>query len=133
MVRVLKVEPTNPILRNLSLKEYEVDMLLRKAEAFNAQQANQQQQKKVADPAEIEESEGCPICLLDLGLDQELLTTCRTGCGNKLHRHCMDIWANERKRMREGVCCPLCRADWQPDPHRKQSLFQANKLHELSC
>ena len=125
MVRVLKVEPTDPILRNLTLKEYEVDMLLRKAEAFTAQQGSQQK-KKVANPAETEESEGCPICLLDLGHDQDLLTTCRTGCGNKLHRHCMDIWANERKRTREGVCCPLCRADWQPDPQRNPPLSHAS-------
>ncbi|NXX59076.1 M3K1 kinase, partial [Scopus umbretta] len=59
-----------------------------------------------------EEEQMCPICLLGM-LDEESLTVCEDGCRNKLHHHCMSIWAEECKRNREPLICPLCRSKWR--------------------
>ncbi|KAI1240097.1 hypothetical protein IHE44_0011546 [Lamprotornis superbus] len=59
-----------------------------------------------------EEEQMCPICLLGM-LDEESLTVCEDGCRNKLHHHCMSIWAEECRRNREPLICPLCRSKWR--------------------
>ncbi|XP_058644652.1 mitogen-activated protein kinase kinase kinase 1 isoform X1 [Onychostoma macrolepis] len=59
-----------------------------------------------------EEEQMCPICLLDM-LDEESLTVCEEGCRNKLHHHCMSIWAEECRRNHDLLICPLCRAKWK--------------------
>ncbi|KAG8456604.1 hypothetical protein GDO86_002399 [Hymenochirus boettgeri] len=59
-----------------------------------------------------EEEQMCPICLLGM-LDEESLTICEEGCRNKLHHHCMSIWAEECRRNREPLICPLCRSKWR--------------------
>ncbi|NWJ01800.1 M3K1 kinase, partial [Crypturellus undulatus] len=59
-----------------------------------------------------EEEQMCPICLLGM-LDEESLTVCEDGCRNKLHHHCMSIWAEECRRNRELLICPLCRSKWK--------------------
>ncbi|KAJ9574004.1 hypothetical protein L9F63_008601, partial [Diploptera punctata] len=58
-----------------------------------------------------EEEELCPICLLEM-VDGESLVICIAGCRNKLHHHCMSIWAQECYQQTESVLCPLCRQHW---------------------
>ncbi|XP_034231021.1 mitogen-activated protein kinase kinase kinase 1-like isoform X2 [Thrips palmi] len=60
------------------------------------------------------EEDLCPICLLDM-VDGESLVTCNTGCRNRLHHHCMAIWALECTHQGEPILCPLCRQVWTGD------------------
>ncbi|XP_049844392.1 mitogen-activated protein kinase kinase kinase 1-like isoform X5 [Schistocerca gregaria] len=57
------------------------------------------------------EDEKCPICLLEM-TDGESLVECNSGCHNKLHHHCMAVWAAECVQQSEAVLCPLCRHPW---------------------
>ncbi|XP_049954859.1 mitogen-activated protein kinase kinase kinase 1-like [Schistocerca serialis cubense] len=59
----------------------------------------------------IREDEKCPICLLEM-TDGESLVECNSGCHNKLHHHCMAVWAAECVQQSEAVLCPLCRHPW---------------------
>lgn len=66
-------------------------------------------------PSNIKNEEDlCPICLLDM-VDGESLVTCSTGCRNRLHHHCMAIWALECTHQGEPILCPLCRQVWEGD------------------
>ncbi|XP_066996499.2 mitogen-activated protein kinase kinase kinase 1 [Anabrus simplex] len=64
-----------------------------------------------SDNKNAEEEEVCPICLLEM-VDGESLVVCTSGCRNKLHLHCMAIWAAECTQQGEYVLCPLCRQPW---------------------
>ncbi|NWI93608.1 M3K1 kinase, partial [Pitta sordida] len=68
-----------------------------------------------------EEEQMCPICLLGM-LDEESLTVCEEGCRNKLHHHCMSIWAEECRRNREPLICPLCRSKWRSHDFNSHEL-----------
>ena len=37
-----------------------------------------------------DDEEVCPICLLEM-VEGESLTSCKDGCNNRLHQHCMEI------------------------------------------
>lgn len=41
-------------------------------------------------PNPRDEEEVCPICLLEM-VEGESLTSCKDGCNNRLHQHCMEI------------------------------------------
>lgn len=72
-----------------------------------------------ATDAKSVEEELCPICLLEM-VDGESLVVCITGCRNKLHHHCMAIWAEECYQQSETVLCPLCRHVWVNEGVSKQ-------------
>lgn len=74
------------------------------------------------------EEEICPICLLEM-VDGESLVACVTGCRNKLHHHCMAIWAEECYQQSETVLCPLCRHQWVSEAVTAQ--FQTRSVEEL--
>ncbi|XP_069694090.1 mitogen-activated protein kinase kinase kinase 1-like isoform X2 [Periplaneta americana] len=78
-----------------------------------------------ADAKPVEE-ELCPICLLEM-VDGESLVVCITGCRNKLHHHCMAIWAEECYQQSETVLCPLCRHAWVSEGVASQSCEQDSK------
>ncbi|KAE8745689.1 hypothetical protein FOCC_FOCC007573, partial [Frankliniella occidentalis] len=90
------------------------------------------------------EEDLCPICLLDM-VDGESLVTCNTGCRNRLHHHCMAIWALECSHQGEPVLCPLCRQVWEGDtamavlpmsptrPHSSQHLWSNSPQNSSSC
>ncbi|XP_020909924.2 mitogen-activated protein kinase kinase kinase 1 [Exaiptasia diaphana] len=48
-------------------------------------------------------------------VEGESLTCCKGGCNNRLHQHCMEIWAVECRARKERLNCPLCRRILTPD------------------
>ncbi|KAJ8286722.1 hypothetical protein GJAV_G00042570 [Gymnothorax javanicus] len=135
MLRVFQLEPSDPLLWRKTLKNFEVESLFqkyhnRRSSRIKAPSRNTIQ-KFVSrmshshtsctsstsssgneNSLKDEEEQMCPICLLDM-LDEESLTVCEDGCRNKLHHHCMSIWAEECRRNQETLICPLCRAKWK--------------------
>lgn len=41
--------------------------------------------------------------------DKEAIVYCRAGCGNNVHKNCMDSWG---KASKGKVTCPYCRCNW---------------------
>uniref|UniRef100_A0A8C9VAH5 Mitogen-activated protein kinase kinase kinase 1 n=1 Tax=Scleropages formosus TaxID=113540 RepID=A0A8C9VAH5_SCLFO len=135
MLRVFQLEPSDPLLWRKTLKNFEVESLFQKyhnrrssrikAPSRNTIQkfvsrmsnshtscASSTSTSSNENSMKDEEEQMCPICLLDM-LDEESLTVCEEGCRNKLHHHCMSIWAEECRRNNETLICPLCRAKWK--------------------
>ncbi|XP_068079989.1 mitogen-activated protein kinase kinase kinase 1 isoform X2 [Danio rerio] len=136
MLRVFQLEPSDPLLWRKTLKNFEVESLFQKyhnrrssrikapsrstIQKFVSRMSNSHTScTSSASPSsnessmKDEEEQMCPICLLDM-LDEESLTVCEEGCRNKLHHHCMSIWAEECRRNHDPLICPLCRAKWKP-------------------
>ncbi|XP_066567567.1 mitogen-activated protein kinase kinase kinase 1 isoform X2 [Amia ocellicauda] len=135
MLRVFQLEPSDPMLWRKTLKNFEVESLFQKyhnrrssrikapsrntIQKFVSRMSNSHTSSSSStstssneNSMKDEEEQMCPICLLDM-LDEESLTVCEEGCRNKLHHHCMSIWAEECRRNRETLICPLCRAKWK--------------------
>ncbi|XP_072570916.1 mitogen-activated protein kinase kinase kinase 1 isoform X1 [Paramormyrops kingsleyae] len=135
MLRVFQLEPSDALLWRKTLKNFEVESLFQKyhnrrssrikAPSRNTIQkfvsrmsnshtscASSTSTSSNENSMKDEEEQMCPICLLDM-LDEESLTVCEEGCRNKLHHHCMSIWAEECRRNQEPLICPLCRAKWK--------------------
>ncbi|XP_066233715.1 mitogen-activated protein kinase kinase kinase 1 [Saccopteryx leptura] len=135
MLRVFQLEPSDPMLWRKTLKNFEVESLFqkyhsRRSSRIKAPSRNTIQKfvsrmsnsHTLSSPStstsssensmKDEEEQMCPICLLGM-LDEESLTVCEDGCRNKLHHHCMSIWAEECRRNREPLICPLCRSKWR--------------------
>nr|XP_015193254.1 PREDICTED: mitogen-activated protein kinase kinase kinase 1 isoform X2 [Lepisosteus oculatus] len=135
MLRVFQLEPSDPMLWRKTLKNFEVESLFQKyhnrrssrikapsrntIQKFVSRMSNSHTSSSSSNSTSSnensmkdEEEQMCPICLLDM-LDEESLTVCEEGCRNKLHHHCMSIWAEECRRNRETLICPLCRAKWK--------------------
>ncbi|XP_061116292.1 mitogen-activated protein kinase kinase kinase 1-like [Conger conger] len=138
MLRVFQLEPPDPLLWRKTLKNFEVESLFQKyhnrrssrikapsrstiqkfvsrlsnphTSCTSSTSASSNESSSLKD----EEEQMCPICLLDM-LDEESLTVCEEGCRNKLHHHCMSIWAEECRRNQEALICPLCRTKWKSD------------------
>uniref|UniRef100_A0A8C1ACF4 Mitogen-activated protein kinase kinase kinase 1 n=1 Tax=Cyprinus carpio carpio TaxID=630221 RepID=A0A8C1ACF4_CYPCA len=135
MLRVFQLEPSDPLLWRKSLKNFEVESLFQKYHSRRSSRIKAPSRSTIqkfvsrmsnshttctssASPSsnessmKDEEEQMCPICLLDM-LDEESLTVCEEGCRNKLHHHCMSIWAEECRRNHDPLICPLCRARWK--------------------
>ncbi|KAG7476931.1 hypothetical protein MATL_G00087960 [Megalops atlanticus] len=136
MLRVFQLEPSDPLLWRKTLKNFEVESLFQKyhnrrssrikapsrntIQKFVSRMSNSHtscasstsSSSNENSSMKDEEEQMCPICLLDM-LDEESLTVCEEGCRNKLHHHCMSIWAEECRRNQETLICPLCRAKWK--------------------
>ncbi|NXV24346.1 M3K1 kinase, partial [Cepphus grylle] len=135
MLRVFQLEPSDPMLWRKTLKNFEVESLFQKyhsrrssrikapsrntIQKFVSRMANSHTLSSSStstssseNSMKDEEQQMCPICLLGM-LDEESLTVCEDGCRNKLHHHCMSIWAEECRRNREPLICPLCRSKWR--------------------
>lgn len=135
MLRVFQLEPSDPLLWRKTLKNFEVESLFQKyhnrrssrikapsrstIQKFVSRMSNSHTScTSSTSPSsnessmKDEEEQMCPICLLDM-LDEESLTVCEEGCRNKLHHHCMSIWAEECRRNHDTLICPLCRAKWK--------------------
>ncbi|XP_071511527.1 mitogen-activated protein kinase kinase kinase 1-like [Diadema antillarum] len=137
MLRVFKLPEDDNLLWNRTLKNYEVELLFSKYEAMKKKKlkqspgthSSQRSQRSSQSPStshiprpsspcpstgssdQREDEDLCPICLLDM-VEGESLVVCKNGCHNKLHHHCVAIWAEECKRQEEPMVCPLCRAVW---------------------
>ncbi|NXF10003.1 M3K1 kinase, partial [Smithornis capensis] len=135
MLRVFQLEPSDPMLWRKTLKNFEVESLFQKyhsrrssrikapsrntIQKFVSRMSNSHTLSSSStstssseNSMKDEEEQMCPICLLGM-LDEESLTVCEEGCRNKLHHHCMSIWAEECRRNREPLICPLCRSKWR--------------------
>ncbi|XP_075397163.1 mitogen-activated protein kinase kinase kinase 1 [Tenrec ecaudatus] len=135
MLRVFQLEPSDPMLWRKTLKNFEVESLFQKyhsrrssrikapsrntIQKFVSRMSNSHTLSSSStstssseNSVKDEEEQMCPICLLGM-LDEESLTVCEDGCRNKLHHHCMSIWAEECRRNREPLICPLCRSKWR--------------------
>uniref|UniRef100_A0A673GQ90 Mitogen-activated protein kinase kinase kinase 1 n=1 Tax=Sinocyclocheilus rhinocerous TaxID=307959 RepID=A0A673GQ90_9TELE len=135
MLRVFQLEPSDPLLWRKTLKNFEVESLFQKYHNRRSSRIKAPSRSTIqkfvsrmssshttctssASPSsnessmKDEEEQMCPICLLDM-LDEESLTVCEEGCRNKLHHHCMSIWAEECRRNHDLLICPLCRAKWK--------------------
>uniref|UniRef100_A0A8C1IPC6 Mitogen-activated protein kinase kinase kinase 1 n=1 Tax=Cyprinus carpio TaxID=7962 RepID=A0A8C1IPC6_CYPCA len=135
MLRVFQLEPSDPLLWRKTLKNFEVESLFQKSHSRRSSRIKAPSRSTIqkfvfrmsnshttctssASPSsnessmKDEEEQMCPICLLDM-LDEESLTVCEEGCRNKLHHHCMSIWAEECRRNHDPLICPLCRAKWK--------------------
>ncbi|XP_072920560.1 mitogen-activated protein kinase kinase kinase 1 [Hemitrygon akajei] len=149
MLRVFQLEPSDSLLWRKTLKNFEVESLFQKyhnrrssrikapsrstIQKFVSRMSNSHisassstSTSNSENSLKDEEEQMCPICLLDM-LDEESLTVCEEGCRNKLHHHCMSIWAEECRRNRETLICPLCRAKWKSHElhsHESQSSMQ---------
>uniref|UniRef100_UPI00398ED3D5 mitogen-activated protein kinase kinase kinase 1 isoform X1 n=2 Tax=Pristiophorus japonicus TaxID=55135 RepID=UPI00398ED3D5 len=149
MLRVFQLEPSDSLLWRKTLKNFEVESLFQKyhsrrssrikapsrntIQKFVSRMSNSHTSassststSNAENSLKDEEEQMCPICLLDM-LDEESLTVCEEGCRNKLHHHCMSIWAEECRRNRETLICPLCRAKWKSHElhsHEAQSSIQ---------
>jgi hypothetical protein len=51
----------------------------------------------------------CPICYSELETESEKIVYCKEGCGNNIHRDCMNNWAQAKGGK---ATCPYCRAKW---------------------
>jgi len=139
MLRVFKLKENDPLLWTLKLKNFEVENLLSKFHArvtsrlqkdTSGQLKNSRSRGQRSTPPSTpstsglgglltqarEDEEVCPICLLEM-VEGESLTSCQDGCNNRLHQHCMEIWAAECKRQREALFCPLCRKAWSSEAY----------------
>ncbi|XP_027719221.1 mitogen-activated protein kinase kinase kinase 1 isoform X1 [Vombatus ursinus] len=135
MLRVFQLESSDPMLWRKTLKNFEVESLFQKyhsrrssrikapsrstIQKFVSRMSNSHTLSSSStstssseNSMKDEEEQMCPICLLGM-LDEESLTVCEDGCRNKLHHHCMSIWAEECRRNREPLICPLCRSKWR--------------------
>ncbi|KAM4709515.1 mitogen-activated protein kinase kinase kinase 1 isoform 2-T3 [Discoglossus pictus] len=135
MLRVFQLEPSDTMLWRKTLKNFEVESLFQKyhsrrssrikapsrntIQKFVSRMSNSHTLSSSTTSTSSsdtsmkdEEEQMCPICLLGM-LDEESLTVCEEGCRNKLHHHCMSIWAEECRRNRETLICPLCRSKWR--------------------
>lgn len=145
MLRVFQLEPSDTMLWRKTLKNFEVESLFQKYHSRRSSRIKAPSRNTIqkfvsrmsnshtlsssttstssSDTSIKDEDEQmCPICLLGM-LDEESLTVCEEGCRNKLHHHCMSIWAEECRRNREPLICPLCRSKW-----RTQDFYS----HEMS-
>ncbi|KAF1517475.1 Mitogen-activated protein kinase kinase kinase 1, partial [Eudyptula minor] len=135
MLRVFQLEPSDPMLWRKTLKNFEVESLFQKYHSRRSSRIKAPSRNTIQkfvsrmsnshtlslsststssseNSMKDEEEQMCPICLLGM-LDEESLTVCEDGCRNKLHHHCMSIWAEECRRNREPLICPLCRSKWR--------------------
>ncbi|XP_055648946.1 mitogen-activated protein kinase kinase kinase 1-like [Falco peregrinus] len=154
MLRVFQLEPSDPMLWRKMLKNFEVESLFQKyhsrrssrikapsrntIQKFVSRMSNSHTLSSSStstssseNSTKDEEEQMCPICLLGM-LDEESLTVCEDGCRNKLHHHCMSIWAEECRRNREQLICPLCRSKWRSHDfysHELPSPVDSSVLH----
>ncbi|CAH2296307.1 mitogen-activated kinase kinase kinase 1 isoform X1 [Pelobates cultripes] len=135
MLRVFQLEQSDTMLWRKTLKNFEVESLFQKyhsrrssrikapsrntIQKFVSRMSNSHTLSSSTTSTSSsdtslkdEEEQMCPICLLGM-LDEESLIVCEEGCRNKLHHHCMSIWAEECRRNKEPLICPLCRSKWR--------------------
>ncbi|XP_069819432.1 mitogen-activated protein kinase kinase kinase 1 [Dendropsophus ebraccatus] len=144
MLRVFQLEPSDTMLWRKTLKNFEVESLFQKYHSRRSSRIKAPSRNTIqkfvsrmsnshtlsssttstssSDTSIKDEDEQmCPICLLGM-LDEESLTVCEEGCRNKLHHHCMSIWAEECRRNREPLICPLCRSKWRSQDFHSHDL-----------
>jgi hypothetical protein len=56
-------------------------------------------------------SDDCPICY-DSMQGQIALDWCKGGCGQSVHKECMDVWRTNCVANGTEISCTMCRAKW---------------------
>ncbi|KAJ8118689.1 hypothetical protein OPT61_g388 [Boeremia exigua] len=59
-------------------------------------------------------AEDCPICYETMA-DRAALVWCRNGCGQSVHRECMDIWVLSCGDSGSQKRCTMCRTAWNSE------------------
>jgi hypothetical protein len=54
----------------------------------------------------------CPVCKEDMKGSSEGTSWCKDGCGQSVHKECMDTWKTHCLTNRKAVSCTMCRAVW---------------------
>jgi hypothetical protein len=54
----------------------------------------------------------CPVCKEDMKGSGEGTSWCKDGCGQSVHKECMDTWKAYCLTNRNAVSCTMCRAVW---------------------
>jgi hypothetical protein len=54
----------------------------------------------------------CPVCKEDMKRSGEGTSWCKDGCGQSVHKECMDTWKAYCLTNRNAVSCTMCRAVW---------------------
>lgn len=54
----------------------------------------------------------CPICYTEFEPETEDVVYCKAGCGNNVHKSCMQSWMVARAGK---ATCPYCRAQWEAE------------------
>lgn len=146
LVRVLRVPVTNPLTWQLSLVDWELDEVLRCADASRFKMARPapapaSRPAKPLAPGEVprrplDPDEPCPICyedMSDLGESAELLLVhCKFGCGRNVHGRCMRVWQDHQASSGWGARAPACSAERV----RTKPLYhplQLSSERELTC
>lgn len=124
MLRVLKLEPTNPLVWQRAYLTSEVRNILANASVtdqtvlassrirqkytevkYGGTPGGSSQQSKQR-PVEGD----CPICCEDLGGGEKVVFC--DECGNNIHQVCFDKWASTKRSKGDPVTCVYCRAPW---------------------
>ena len=54
----------------------------------------------------------CPVCKEDMKESGEGTSWCKDGCGQSVHKDCMDTWKAYCVTNGKVVSCTMCRAAW---------------------
>ncbi|XP_033109316.1 mitogen-activated protein kinase kinase kinase 1-like isoform X2 [Anneissia japonica] len=133
MLRMFQVQENDPRLLCKTLRNYEVEDLVQryldrrkgklKKPNVNRKESGQLENLELTGSTDSLDSrsscssehngheETCPICLLEM-IEGESLVICQDGCHNRLHHHCVMIWAENCSKENESLSCPLCRIKW---------------------
>ena len=73
----------------------------------------------------------CPICYVEFDAEKDQIVYCKTGCGNNVHKDCMQKWSAAKAGK---TTCPYCRAQWDEDdgglPTGKVDLEGASRTED---
>lgn len=70
----------------------------------------------------------CSICYEELEKD-EALVYCKAGCGQNMHKACMEMWAaTKRAQGTKIVTCPYCRRNWEGDQEMVKKIQTTGKV-----
>lgn len=111
MLRVLKAQ--EQVAYQLALLSSELRDLIKNAPPIPGLETDGKDGTKTegVDPNRKPIEGECPICYDELD-KKESIVYCMSGCGNNVHKDCMQKWAAISKGK---ATCPYCRAKWAED------------------
>lgn len=108
ILRVLKAQ--EDVAYQLALTSTELRELIKNAPLIpgietDGEDTSTEEQDRNRKPIEGE----CPICYDELNANKDDIVYCKAGCGNNVHKGCMQSWIQV---ARGKATCPYCRAVW---------------------
>ena len=122
MLKVMRVDPKDPVLWQLSLTETEVTAVVKgrwewreARKRGRAAKAGQREEGKeqlgAMQRRDVEAEDVCAVCQEELrtaaGAVPLGLTWCDRGCGSALHARCMRVWAEHQAQTHHTITCPV--------------------------